>query len=320
MKALLYAFTVLASLLMPILSLGGETLTSVTFSQRDSVWTNHFRLFTEAVQKESQGTVKFRYVGGSESIPPFEQIEALRKGVVDVALLPAAYFVPQLPEADAMKLSPYTPSEERKNGLRDLYNTMMQERLGVFYVGRLTAGIKYHFYLKKAVGAPDFTGLKIRVTPIYEPFVRALNGIPITMAPAEVYVGLQRGVVDGLGWPSIGFTDLGWQEVVKYIVDPGFYQTDVCVLVNLRSWSNLSEGERKLLMGVMEKAEEKSRALAEKMAKDERELLLRKGLKVVTFEGARREEYLRKASSSAWEKIVVKSPEIGVKLKKMMAR
>ncbi len=320
MKALFTTFAVLASIFVPILSHGGESFTSVTFSQRDSVWMNHFKLFTEEVQKESQGALKFRYAGGPESIPPFEQIEALRKGVVDVAMLPAAYFVPQLPEADAIKLSPYTPSEERKNGIRDLYNKVMQERLGVFYIGRLAVGIKFHFYLKKAVTAPDFTGLKIRSTPIYEPFVKALKGIPITMAPAEIYISLQRGVIDGLGWPSIGFTDFGWQEVVKYIVNPGFYESDLCFLMNLKRWSTLGKDKRKLLLGVMEKAEERSRALAEKMAKEERELLLRKGLNQITFEGTRREEYLLKASNSAWEKIIAKSPEIGAKLKKMMER
>ncbi len=42
-------------------------------------------------------------------------------------------------------------------------------------------------------------------------------------APGEVYTALERGVVDGYGWPITGIFDLGWHEKTKYRVDPGFY-------------------------------------------------------------------------------------------------
>jgi TRAP-type transport system periplasmic protein len=295
-----------------------ERFTAVTFSQRDSVWTRNFHLFTDRVTEQSKGAVTFRYAGGPEAIPPFEQIEAVRRGVVQIALLPAAYFVPQLPEVDAIKLSPYAPWEERHNGVYRYYNDLMRERLGVFYLGRLTAGIKYHFYLKQPIGQADFSGLKIRVTPIYEPFVRALKGTPVTMAPSEVYVALQRGVVDGLGWPSIGFVDLGWQEVVKYIVEPGFYQSDVCVLVNLKTWKGLSAETKELLVGTMEKAEKESYQLSSDMALEERRVLLEKGLKVLHLKDYETAEYLRLASKAAWDKVLAKCPVSGPTIRRLM--
>jgi len=293
---------------------------TLSFASRDSVWVKNFRLFTEKVEKESGGNIRFNYVGGPEAIPPFEQIEALKRGVIDVALIPGAYFVPQMPEADAMKLSEYLPWEEREKGIYKFYNTLMQEKLGVFYLGKVAGGIRYRFYLKKPIEKPSLSGLKIRVTPIYEPFVRALSGIPVTMAPGEVYIAIERGVVDGFGWPSIGVTDLGWQEVVKYTIEPGFYQTDVCILINLKVWDRLEEKTKKTLTGIIEKVEKESYYFSQKTAEKERELLISKGLNIIEFKEDEAELYLSKAYASGWERVIKKSPVNGKILKEMLKR
>ncbi len=293
-------------------------LKTVTFAARDSVWVKHFRLFTDGVEKESRGSIRFRFVGGPEAIPPFEQIDALRRGVVDAALLPGAYFVPHLPEADAMKLSPYLPREERRRGIHRVFRDLMESRLGIVYLGRVTGGVKYHFYLKKPIRKPDLSGLKIRVTPIYEPFVRALKGIPITTAPGEVYIALERGVVDGFGWPSIGILDLGWHEVVKYVVMPGFYQTDVCILLNGKAWERLGEKDRLLLQKVMDEAEAQSHSLAMEMEKAEQQFLLGYGIKAITFSGREGAAYLETAYRSAWERVLQKSPIQGRAIRDLM--
>ena len=46
-------------------------------------------------------------------------------------------------------------------------------------------------------------------------------------APGEVYTALERGVVDGYGWPIGGIFDLNWHERTKFRVDPGFYDAEV---------------------------------------------------------------------------------------------
>lgn len=293
-------------------------LKTVTFAATNSIWVRQFQLFTDAVQLGSKRGTRFLLVGGPEAIPPFEQIEAVRRGVVDVALLPGAYFVPQFPEADAMKLSRHSPMEERKNGIFAFYRELMEKRLNVVYLGKITGGVNYHFYLKKPVDKPDLTGLKIRATPIYEPFVRALGGVSVTTAPGEVYVALERAIVDGFGWPAIGIREMGWQEVIHYMIEPGFYQTDVCVLMNRKKWESLPEDEQKNIRSSMEKAERESYDLSRKMAGQEKQLLVSKGVRVIEFRDARRQYYLDTAYRSGWERVMSKNPGTGAHLKKLM--
>ncbi len=296
------------------------SLKTITFTTKNSVWSKNFEIFTDMIEKESDRTITFQFVGGPESIPPFEQIEALKNGVVDVALLPGAYFVPQLPEADTMKLSPYLPWEERDKGIYQFYQGLISDKLGIYYLGKVTGGTRYHFYLKKHIKKPDFKGLKIRVTPIYEPFVRALGGTAVTLAPGELYIALERGVVDGFGWPSIGVTDLGWHEVIKYVVYPGFYQTDVCILINLKTWNRLDSNAKRLFHSVIEKTERHSYELSQQMANDEKVFLKNRGIGVINFSGEEEEYYLKNADKAAWDRISVKSPSNALKIKQLFKK
>ena len=105
----------------------------------------------------------------------------------------------------------------------------------------------FHIYLNKKPDKLDFTGLKIRVTPVYKDIVEALGGTAITTAPGEVYTALERGVVDGYGWPVSGIFDLGWDKVTKFRLEPAFYSVEVNVLVNLDTWKSLTDAQRKVL-------------------------------------------------------------------------
>ncbi len=319
-RAMLCWLALAAACLIPATPGHCTSLRTVTFAATNTVWVRQFHLFTDAVHRDSKGGTRFQFVGGPEAIPPFEQIEAVRRGVVDIALLPAAYFVAQMPEADAMKLSRHSPMEERKRGIFAFYRELMEKRLNVIYLGKITGGITYHLYLRKPLKGPDLTGLKVRVTPIYEPFVRALGGVGVTTAPGEVYVALERAIVDGFGWPSIGVHEMGWEEVVRYVIDPGFYQTDVCVLVNRKTWDGLPAGVRKLIADAIERAERETYDLSRKLARQEREFLLSRGVQVIEFRDSDREFYLDTAYRAGWEKVIAKSPAIGERLRKLMER
>src|SRR5207248_7162715 len=102
-------------------------------------------------------------------------------------------------------------------------------------------------YLNKPITTADLTGLKLRITPVYRDFFQALGATVVQTAPGEVYTALERGVVDGYGWPITGIFDLGWHERTKYRVDPGFYSAEVSILVNKTRWEGLSDQQREVL-------------------------------------------------------------------------
>ena len=294
------------------------TLRAVSFLAKNNVQTDSLFIFQKTLEEKADGKIKIEYLGGPEAVPSFEQIEAVKSGLVDMSLLPTAYYVPQIPVVDAVKLSRITPWEERKTGAYDFINKMHQEKVNAYYLGRFTNNVQFHLYLKKKIDKPDFTGMKIRVTPIYKPFVEALGGVAVTTAAGEVYTALERGVVDGYGWPSVKISDFGWHEVTDYVIDPGFYQVDVGIIVNLDVWNRLSQENKELLISAAKEAEHKTSEHFAKLKQEERELIFSKGVEVIEFTGEDRKTYLDAAYKAGWEQVLSKSPELGAKYKKMV--
>jgi TRAP-type C4-dicarboxylate transport system substrate-binding protein len=295
-------------------------LKGVTGFAKQTFFAGAFFMFQDRVNKELKEELNIIYAGGPEAIPPFEQIEAVRKGLADLAVLPGAFYVPQVPEIDALKLSELMAWEERKTGAYDFLREIVEKKANAFYIGRVNSGVEFFIYTNVLVKKADFTGLKIRVTPIYEPFVRALGGVPMTTAPGEVYTALEQKVVDGYGWPSLGVMDLGWHEVTKYVIDHGFYQTEVGALINLDTWKKLPESVQKRVKEIMLQVEKDSSAQSMGMVEKERKVLKDKGLVFIKLPPPEDKKYIETAYRVGWEKVIARSPEFGSKLKTLLKK
>ena len=223
------------------------TLRAVTSFAEGTQFSKNFERFIEKVNNDGKGVIQINYIGGPRAVPPFEVGNAVRTRVVDIANVTGAFYTNLMPEADAFKLISKPMSEQRRNGTWDLLNELHNQKLNSHYLARQFHNVPFHIYLNKKIDKIDFTGLKVRVTPVYRDLVEALGGTPITTAPGEVYTALERGVVDGYGWPVTGIFDLGWEKVTKFRLEPAFYSVEVNVLVNLDVWKGLNDAQRKVL-------------------------------------------------------------------------
>src|SRR5258706_8236921 len=201
----------------------------------------------QKVNAEGKGTLQLNFIGGPKAIPTFEVGNAVKTGVVDLAMSTGAFYTNVMPEADALKLTQIPAAELRKNGAYDLVNRIWNEKANMQYLGRVIDFTPFHLYLTKKIDKPDLTGLKIRVTPVYRDFFQALGATIVQTAPGEVYTALERGVVDGYGWPIQGIFDMKWEEKTKFRVDPGFYNAEVSLVMNLDKWKSLKPAQRDLL-------------------------------------------------------------------------
>ena len=222
-------------------------LRAVTSFAEGTQFSKNFERFIEKVNADGKGVLRINYIGGPRAMPPFEVGNAVRTKVVDIANVTGAFYTNLMPEADGFKLISKPMSEQRRNGTWEFINQLHNQKLNAQYLARQFHNVPFHIYLNKKPDKMDFTGLKIRVTPVYKDIVEALGGTAITTAPGEVYTALERGVVDGYGWPVTGIFDLGWDKVTKFRLEPAFYSVEVNVLVNLDTWKALGDAQRKVL-------------------------------------------------------------------------
>jgi TRAP-type C4-dicarboxylate transport system substrate-binding protein len=292
------------------------TLRAVSSFAEGTEFSKHFERFVEKVNSDGKGLIKINYIGGPRAVPPFEVGNAVRTRVVDMANVTGAFYTNLMPEADGFKLNGKPMSEQRKNGTWEYINQLHNQKLNSQYLARQFHNVPFHIYLNKKIDKIDFSGLKIRVTPVYKDVVEALGGTPITTAPGEVYTALERGVVDGYGWPVTGIFDLGWDKVTKFRMEPPFYSVEVNVLVNLDTWKGLNDAQRKLLndaaLWVEALDSEKDAAI-----KAERERQAAAGIQALDFGPAASKAFLDRANDVAWQSVIKRAPETGPKLRQL---
>src|SRR5215510_3100051 len=268
------------------------TLRAVTAFAEKTTYSRGFESFVERVNEAGKGVIRINYIGGPKAMPPFEVGNALKNGVVEIANVTGAFYTNLLPEADAWKLTQRPMAELRKNGGYDTMAALYAQKMNAVLLARLVDDNPFHLYLNKRITSPDLKGLKLRITPVYRDFFQALGGTVVQTAPGEVYTALERGVVDGYGWPISGIFDLGWNEKTKYRVDPGFYTAEVSVLINRNSWDRLNEAQKDVLRRSAERGE--AEAVAEFAEENEREIRRQAaaGIQTIKFEGATASAYV----------------------------
>lgn len=267
-----------------------------------------FAGFVDLVNKRGAGVVRVDYVGGPEMIPPPQQADAVARGVVDMQYGPATYHLGKLPEADAWVGSTVTAAQARANGGLAIMREAFKEKLGVELIAHLDTGVKFHIYTigepkRTSDGGIDLDGMKLRSQPIYKSFFESMGGIPVSVRVPDVYTGLERGTFDGAGWPLVAITDLGWNKFLKYRIDPGFFQTDLTVIMNPKTWDGLSSEARKIITDAAVEYEVTSYDNFQTIIADTDKAVRDGGMTVITLDDAAARAYLDGAYDSAWGRL-----------------
>jgi len=287
------------------------TLKAVSAFNEQSFFSRHFEAFVKKVNEEGKGLVQINYIGGPQNIPPFEVGNAVRTGVADLANVTGVFYTNIVPEAIAMAFTERPVTELRANGAMDFMNALMAQK-GLIYQARLSDHVPYHIYTNKGFTG-DLKGQKMRITPVYRDFFMALGATVVQTSPGEVYTALERGVVDGYGWPIGGMMDLGWQEKTKARVDPGFYSSENGVLMNLAKWNSLNPAQREFLSKQFAWAEAQNAQYLEEIAAEARQQA-KAGIQVITLEGGAAVKFKKAANDAAWARVKEISPQHGDKL------
>jgi TRAP-type transport system periplasmic protein len=245
----------------------------------------------------------------------FQQVEALRTGVIDVIFVPSGDYQDQIPASQAFVLSKLTPSEERKSGFYDFMVDEHAKKINARYIGRVQVSPFYLWTKKEPKSLADLRGLKMRSGVLYDKFMRELGMVAVTINAPEVYTALNAGVVDGFGWPVTGPLKRGWLESVKYVIDlPFFWPSNVVALMNLDKWKGLPEATRTQLITLSADFEPRMvKHFDDENDREWKEI----GSKVtkVKFFPQENEKYLQTAYEVEWRALQARAPDLIQKLR-----
>lgn len=279
------------------------------------------QVLTDRVNERAKGELVIDYLGGPEVIPMMDQGEAVSKGVVDINLTSLALHTSIVPEGSALYVSQITMAEERERGFNDFIDKLCREKMNLHYLVR---GNYLGFYIctnKKVDKPEDLAGLKVRSLRQADRFIEALGGVPVTVATAEAYSALERGVTDAFAGDLMLLDTMKLHEVLKYVIDHPWQTPSVGIVMNLDSWNRLPTHLQDLITDITVEFDSEVPAYNVEREEQARQMLLDGGMEFIKFSPEDAERYVDLAYNAQWgeiEKAV--TPENYAKLKELLTK
>ena len=135
--------------------------------------------------------------------------------------------------------------------------------------------------------------------------------------PSEIFTAVQRGTIDGFGWTDVSAVALGFHKLVKYRVQPNFYQTNQVITVNEGVWKSLNKKQRDVMTDVGIWYETASVKFVEKERQREEAVIAKSMMKDINLSKEASAKYLSLAHGEIWKQLKKKSKNADM-LRKLM--
>lgn len=249
-----------------------------------------FQKWAKSVNEKTKGGLKIEVFHSAQLGVEEDILEQIRAGanlgqntdsarmgnyVPGIAVMNGPYFAETLAEVEKLKKMPTV-----KAWLDELANKYGFKVLSFSWV----QGYR-HFFTNKPVRTPeDLKGLRIRTppAPIWQESIRALGATPVALAFGEMYPALQQKVVDGVELVYNNIPAGRFYEVLKYVSETRHIMLINFEVVSAKWFHSLPADYQKILVEECDKAGlETSKLIMEKLEKEVKEDLIKKGMIVV---------------------------------------
>ncbi len=273
----------------------------------------------DKANEKSKGSVTIQIYPAGQLYNDKNMNDAIISGGIDMGLNTVGRWATIVPAMDIFDVPFIFPSYEKvdkaiDSGLGEkLGNELMKK--GVRPLIWADYGFVQYANNKKLVKTPaDFDGLKIRGYSKYSAeTIKAMGASSVTMGSSEVYMGIQRGTIDGQTSGTTAMRDRKMYEVHKYLTVTNHASPEFIVAINEKSYSKLNADQKKALDAAALEVRDMIRANAK--AEDLKALadLKAKGMEV--YEVPENElQAWRDATKPVWDLFIKENGKFGQEL------
>lgn len=209
--------------------------------------------WVKMVEERTKGKVKITpYYGAALAKPP-QTFDSTVNGVADISE-GIAYATPgRFPLTETVML-PELGLESSLSCSRALWHVyknvpeLRKEYQGVKMLWlHVTPAVKLITRKKPVRSLDDLKGLKIRVSGATAVKMgKALGFTPVSMPMGDLYLGLEKGVIEGVALPVEILISRRLAEVSKYVTDIDLGHDTFYVVMNMATWKGLSPDIQKV--------------------------------------------------------------------------
>ena len=269
--------------------------------------------------EKSKGSVTIQIYPAGQLYNDKNMNDAIISGGIDMGLNTVGRWATIVPAMDIFDVPFIFPSYEKvdkaiDSGLGEKLGSELLKK-GVRPLIWADYGFVQYANNKKLVKTPaDFDGLKIRGYSKYSAeTIKAMGASSVTMGSSEVYMGIQRGTIDGQTSGTTAMRDRKMYEVHKYLTVTNHASPEFIVAINEKSYSKLNSDQKKALDAAALEVRDMIRANAK--AEDLKALadLKAKGMEV--YEVPENElQAWRDATKPVWDLFIKENGKFGQEL------
>jgi TRAP-type C4-dicarboxylate transport system substrate-binding protein len=208
--------------------------------------------WVKRIEKRTNGKVKIRIYAGSSLGKPQDQYDITVRGAADIAWGVGAYNPGRFPLTTVMELPFIYPSAEvgsymvqrlfDEGYLKSEYKDVKLLALGS------PPGLDVHSKNKLIKTIDDLTGMKVRVnSAMMGGLVKKWGKAPVAMPATEIYLSLDRGVIDVIFLDSLTLFGMRLNEVTKFHTRLGMSNTYFWFAMNKNTWDRLPPDVQKVV-------------------------------------------------------------------------
>jgi TRAP-type C4-dicarboxylate transport system substrate-binding protein len=270
------------------------------------------RKFAAEVEKRTKGQLKFEVYASSSLVKANAQIPAMRKGALDMSLVPISYGGGEIPEANLGLMPTLVTSYEQ--GLRwkdapigkEISKIMEAKNIKILtwvWQGGGIASTK-----GKMVAPEDVKGMKFRGGSKEMDLMLKHAGASITGMPSsEIYNAMQSGVLDATLTSSTSLISYRLYEFTKHVTTArkkSFWYMLEPLLISKSLFDSLTPEQQKIIMEVSAGLEKFGMEEAKKDDLRMAEVFAKAGAKVYDMDDATFNKWRELAKESAFKDFV----------------
>ena len=268
------------------------------------------RMFAAEVEKRSKGSLKFEIYPGASLMKINAQISSLRKGALDLSLVPLSYAGGEMPEVNIGLMPGLVTSYEQGYGWK---NKEVGKELNKFLDDKGIVVVSWVWQAggmaargdKPLVEPEDVKGLKIRGgSREMDMMLKAAGAAVVTGPTNEIYAGLQTGSMDAALTSSTSLISYRLEEVAKNLTTGragSYWFMFEPLLMSKAVFDRLSKDQQQIIMTVGAEMEPFARKSAEADDQQVAEVYKKAGAKVADMTPAALKKWQAIARDTAWK-------------------
>ncbi len=273
------------------------------------------RMFSAEVEKRTKGGLKFEIYPGSSLMKTNAQFSSMRKGALDMALIPLSYAGGEIPEVNIGLMPGLVVSYEQAYGWKnkpvgaELSRVLLEK--GIVLISWIWQAGGVASRSKAIVDPEDAKGMKIRGgSREVDMILKEAGAAVVTLPSNEIYAAMQTGAMDAAMTSSTSFISFHLEEVAKALTTGrkgAYWFMFEPLMMSKAIFDELPKDQRDAIMAVGAEMEKFALDAAKKDDIEVANVYQKAGAKVVDLNPTTIKKWQAIARETAWKDYAAKN-------------